>query len=165
MPKGNKNPIPVRDRLTTKESLFYPSVLGKSWKNVDPDVRWELADIVNHVFPHEYQERSHTYATKLLTLALQNPKGIDKTTLSAFLRENSIPDATAYNIVIPKLVRLGLLERRREMNVSNPSRGWFMTLRPSVAFATHLTKLAGEWRAHVKTAVSASETPHREPKQ
>ncbi|MBI4017391.1 MAG: hypothetical protein HY366_00405, partial [Candidatus Aenigmarchaeota archaeon] len=51
------------------------------------------------------------------------------------------------------LVRFGLLERKREVNASNPSKGWFMLLRPSSVFATHLTKLAGEWRSQVKTAM------------
>ena len=153
MPKGNQNPVPVRDRLTSKESMFYPSVLGKSWRSVDAEVRWELSDVVNHVFPKEYQERSHDYAVKLLALALDNPKGLDKTKLSEFLRTHAIPPATAYNVIIPKLVRFGLLERRREVNASTPSKGWFMLLRPSPTFATHLGKLAGEWRSLVKTSM------------
>ncbi|QQG39540.1 MAG: hypothetical protein HYS81_04130 [Candidatus Aenigmatarchaeota archaeon] len=156
MVKGNANPIPVKDRLTTKESLFYPSILGKTWKTTDPDVRWELNDIVNHVFPREYQERSHSHAMKLLALVLQNPKGVDKTMLTACLKEHAIPDATAYNVIIPKLVRFGLLERKREVNASNPSRGWFMILKPSLAFANHLNKLSGEWRSVVKTALIKS---------
>lgn len=153
MTKGNLNPVPVKDRLTTKESLYYPSVLGKAWKSVDPEVRWELTDVVNHVFPHEYQERSHDYAVKLLKLVLESPKGIDKGILSAFLQQHSIPPATAYNVIIPKLVRVGLLERRREVNASNPSRGWFLLLRPSPTFSAHLSKLAGEWKSLYKTSL------------
>lgn len=152
MAKGNTKPLPIGDRLTSKESLFYPSVLGESWKNVDPEVRWDLGDVVNHVFPRRYQERSHSHAVKLLGLVMENPKGVGKTALSAFFRDSQIPEATAYNVIIPKLVRFGLVERRRETNATNPSKGWFMVLKPSTAFSSHLSKLAAEWRSIYKTA-------------
>ncbi len=150
-----ENPQPPNEkRLKTKESLYFPSVLGEKWKTVDPDIRWELADVINHVFPQEYQEKSYEYARKLMEFLLQNPRGIDKKMLSDFVKGQEIPLSTLYNIVIPKLVKVGLVERRREANVSNPTRGWFLMLKPSMTFSSHLGKLADEWRSMYKTASS-----------
>ena len=143
---------PNEKRLRSKESLYFPSVLGDKWKPVDPDIRWELSDIINHVFPREYQEKSHEYACKLMEFLLKNPGGIDKKMLSEFIKSENLPPSTLYNIVIPKLVKLGLIERKRESNLSNPARGWFLILKPSMAFSSHLGKLAAEWRSIYKTA-------------
>lgn len=153
MSKGNENPVPVKgETLKSKESLYFPSVKGQEWSSVDPDVRWGLENILNHVFPEDYQERSYEYALSLMRFLLDNPRGIDKKMLSKFLDEKDIPESTAYNVVIPKLVRFGLLERRREANESNPGKGWFMVLKPSISFSSHLSKLAKEWRSMYKTA-------------
>ena len=145
---------PNQKRLRSKESLYYPSILGQKWKTLDPDIRWELKDILNHVFPMEYQEKSHEYALKLVNFLLKNPGGIDKKDLSKFLNSEGIPNSTLYNIVIPKLVKIGMIERRRETNASNPGKGWFLILKPSMAFSSHLSKLAAEWRSICKTALS-----------
>ena len=148
-----ENPTPPNEkRLKSKESLYFPSVLGSKWKSVDPDIRWELSDIINHVFPREYQEKSHEYACKLMDFLLKNPRGINKKMLSEFIKNESLPKSTLYNIVIPKLVKLGLIERNRESNVTNPGKGWFLILRPSISFSSHLGKLADEWRSIYKTA-------------
>lgn len=150
-----ENPIPPNEkRLKSKESLFFPSVLGGKWKTLDPDIRWDLPDVINHVFPLEYQEKSNEYAQKLMYFLLDNPQGIDKKMLSDFFKSHEIPVSTLYNVVIPKLVKVGLVERKREANASNPGKGWFLILRPSVSFSSHLSKLAAEWRSIYKTASS-----------
>ena len=89
-----------------------------------------------------------------MTFLLENPGGIDKKIMSDFVKGHEIPVSTLYNIVIPKLVKLGLVERRREPNASNPGKGWFLILKPSVTFSSHLSKLADEWRSIYKTAYS-----------
>ncbi|UCG94968.1 MAG: hypothetical protein JSV92_02865, partial [archaeon] len=145
---------PNEKRLKSKESLFFPSVLGDKWKTLDPDIRWELTDIINHIFPVVYQEKSNEYAQKLMVFLLDNPQGIDKKMLSGFVKDKEIPVSTLYNIVIPKLVKMGMIERKREANASNPGKGWFLILKPSMAFSSHLSKLASEWRSIYKTASS-----------
>ncbi|MFB6089255.1 MAG: hypothetical protein ABEK36_05745 [Candidatus Aenigmatarchaeota archaeon] len=158
MSKGNKNPVPIKgETLKNKESLYFPSVQGNDWKNIDKDIRWGLEDIINHVFPEKYQTRSNEYAGKLMRFVVENPEGVDKNMLGKFLEDNDIPESTAYNVVIPKLVRFGLLEREREENESNPSRGWYMILKPSISYSSHLSKLASEWKSLYKTAVSEKE--------
>ena len=150
-----ENPTPPNEkRLKSKESLFFPSVLGGKWKTLDPDIRWDISDVINHVFPLEYQEKSNDYAQKLMNFLLDNPRGIDKKMLSNFFKSQEMPVSTLYNVVIPKLVKLGLVERKREANASNPGKGWFLILRPSVSFSSHLNKLAAEWRSIYKTASS-----------
>ena len=152
-----ESPEPPREnRLKSKESLYFPSVLGDKWKSVDPDIRWELADIINHIFPREYQEKTYEHALKFMDFLLKNPMGIDKKMLSEFLKNEDLPKSTIYNVIIPKLVKFGMIERKRESNVSNPSKGWFMVLKPSMGFSTHLQKLASEWRSLYKTATSKS---------
>jgi len=145
---------PKEKRLRSRESLYFPSVLGNKWKSIDPDIRWDISDIINHVFPREYQEKSYEYALKFVRFLLKNPRGIDKKMLSEFISANEIPSSTFYNIIIPKMVKLGILERRRESNASNPGKGWFMILKPSFAFSSHLQKLANEWKSIYKTSVS-----------
>ncbi len=148
-----KKPHPPNEkRLKSKESLYYPSVLGDKWKTIDPDIRWELSDIINHVFPVDYQEKSYNYAKKLMDFLLNNPGGVDKKMLSNFMKVQNMPVSTVYNIVIPKLVKVGMVERRRESNISNPSKGWFLILKPSISFSSHLKKLSDEWRSLYKTA-------------
>lgn len=154
MSKGNEKPVPVKgETLKSKESLYFPSVQGNKWAAIDPDIRWDLEDVVDHLFPENYQERSNEYASKLLDFVLRNPEGVDKEMLSKFLDREGVPESTAYNVVIPKLVRFGLLEREREENESNPGRGWFMILKPTRSFSSHLEKLAKEWRSLYKTAL------------
>jgi len=154
-----ENPQPPNEkRLRSKESLYYPSVLGGKWKALDPDIRWDLDDVINHVFPLEYQKKSYEYAQKLMRFLLETPGGVDKKMLSDFVKGHEIPVSTLYNIVIPKLVKVGLIERKREANASNPGKGWFLILRPSITFSSHLSKLASEWKSIYKTASSKKET-------
>ncbi|MFP4117036.1 MAG: hypothetical protein ACLFQ8_02980 [Candidatus Aenigmatarchaeota archaeon] len=84
---------------------------------------------------------------------LSNSDGVDKDILSDFLENEGIPSSTAYNVVIPKLVKFGILQREREAVESDPGRGWFMVLKPSKSFSSHLEKLANEWRSIYKTAL------------
>lgn len=158
MPKGNKKPVPIKgETLKSKESLYFPSVQGKEWDEIDPDIRWDLENIINHVFPKCYQERSFEYAIELVKFVMDNPKGVDKNTVSKFLKENEIPKSTAYNVIIPKLVKFGILEREREPNKTRPSKGWYMILKPSISFSSHLNKLASEWKSIYKTAKKRKE--------
>lgn len=150
----NKPEPPKKKRLKSKESLYFPSVQSNKWKNIDEDIRWDLEDIINHIFPKKYQEKSYEYAVKLMHFLIENPGGIGKKDLSKFIKEEDIPKSTLYNIVIPKMVKLGILERKRETNVSNPNKGWFMILKPSISFSSHLQKLSREWRSIYKTATS-----------
>ncbi len=154
MPKGNKKPVPVKgETLKSKESLYFPSVQSSKWPSVDGDIRWDIEDVINHIFPESYQERSNKYATKLIDYVLSNPDGVEKSMLSEFLKKEGIPSSTAYNVVIPKLVKFGLLRRERESNESDPGRGWFMVLKPSRSFSSHLEKLSNEWKSIYKTAL------------
>ncbi len=154
MPKGNKKPVPVKgETLKSKESLYFPSVQGSKWSSIDGDIRWELEEVVDHIFPKVYQERSNKYATKLVDFVLKNPDGVEKEMLSNFLEKEDIPSSTAYNVVIPKLVKFGILRRERESVENDPGRGWFMILKPSKSFSSHLEKLAQEWRSIYKTAL------------
>ncbi|MFB6216248.1 MAG: hypothetical protein ABEJ72_04665 [Candidatus Aenigmatarchaeota archaeon] len=158
MSKGNEDPVPVKgETLKSKESLYFPSVQGNSWSEIDRDIRWDMEDVIDHVFPEDYQERSNRYACSLMEFLTQNPGGVGKDELTEFLEKEDIPKSTAYNVIIPKLVRFGLLEREREANESNPGRGWFMVLKPSKSFASHLEKLASEWRSIYKTALKKGE--------
>ncbi len=154
MSKGNEKPVPIKGgTLKSKESLYFPSVQGDKWAAIDSDIRWDLEDIINHIFPEEYQERSNKYASKLVDFVLSNPDGVDKDMLSDFLESQGIPSSTAYNVVIPKLVKFGILQRERESVESDPGRGWFMILKPSKSFSSHLEKLAREWKSICKTAL------------
>lgn len=154
MSKGNDEPVPVKgETLKSKESLYFPSVQSEKWSPIDKDIRWDLSDIINHIFPEDYQERSNEYATKLVDFVLSNPEGVGKEKLSEFLDKEGIPSSTAYNVVIPKLVKFGIFRRERESVESDPGRGWFMVLRPSKSFSSHLEKLASEWRSVYKTAL------------
>ena len=101
-----KNPQPPNEkRLKSKESLYFPSVQGDKWKTLDPDIRWELSDIINHIFPKEYQERSNEYAQKLMVFLLKNPGGIDKKMLSDFvadkLSDHFLPNWSACSTIRP----------------------------------------------------------------
>jgi len=146
--------VPVKgETLKSKESLYFPSVQGQKWPSIDGDIRWDLNELINHIFPEDYQERSNKYATKLVDYVLSNPDGVEKGMLSDFLEREGIPPSTAYNVVIPKLVKFGILKRERESVESDPGRGWFMILKPSVSFSSHLEKLAKEWKSIYKTAL------------
>lgn len=154
MSKGNKKPVPVKgETLKSKESLYFPSVQSDKWSAIDPDIRWDMGDVINHIFPENYQERSNKYARKLVNFVIDNPEGVEKNMLSEFMDKEGIPQSTAYNVVIPKLVKFGILRREREENESNPGRGWYMVLKPSKSFSSHLEKLAKEWRSIYKTAL------------
>ncbi len=129
--------------IPSKESLWFPPKDSKKWKTLDPDIRWELKDIIEHIFPTKYEEKYHEIALSFIQTLLKKQKMFGEE-IASWIKENNFSKATFYNKVLPKLVNFGLIKRERF--------GKKLILSPSTTFSMILEKLAKEWRSIVKTS-------------
>ena len=128
--------------VPSRETFWYPAHDGNKWRSVE--ARWNVEDILNHIFPRDYSETYHKVATLLMNLFLQNPDGVDGDTLGKWIKEKGLSKATIYNRVLPKLRSFGLIKRERLEGKS--------LITPSLSFASHLIHVGNQWIEIVKTA-------------
>ena len=113
---------------------------------------WSLEEILNFVFPKQYQETYHKIAVDFLSL-LMDELVIEGKQISAFLSSHNYSKATFYNRVLPKLKRIGMVKVERGLTKEGkPSK----TLRVSLSktFGNYMLKIADSWLALVDDARS-----------
>jgi len=97
--------------IPSKESLWF------NYKKLPkrPDQRWEIEDVIQLVFPKEFLPKQHEIAVELIKFMLPYHKegGVYGNQIESFRKEKGFSNATLRNLVIPKLVRIGLLTRER----------------------------------------------------
>lgn len=139
---------PASRGISSKKALWFeydnlPMSLG---------ARWELEDITKLVFPPHLQKAQYDLAVALLKLVGEQGE-VDGDLLAAWQHASRIPNSTLRNLVIPKLVRCGLLarERKNPTGQSNKDKRHHMVLKLSARFGEAFKHVGVEWSTLVET--------------
>ncbi|MFH1779573.1 MAG: hypothetical protein ABH803_00310 [Candidatus Micrarchaeota archaeon] len=114
--------------------------------------RWELEDLLKIVFPPLLQKAQYEIALKLLHLFKEKSE-VTGEELAAWQKQQNIASSTLRNLVIPKLIRVGMLARERK----NPTgqelkdKRKEMVLKLSNRFGEAMKHLGSEWVALTET--------------
>lgn len=145
--------------IPSKESLYLPAHNSPALRQFeDPGENlthsvWDLEDVLNFVFPKQYQMKYNEIAVKFLSLFLTK-QVLEGPDVAGFVKANGISKATFYNRVLPRLKRIGMIKVERETIVAAESQRKFrpMKIRISKTFGNYLNKIGNSWHAYVETA-------------
>ncbi|MDP2717211.1 MAG: hypothetical protein Q8P02_00550 [Candidatus Micrarchaeota archaeon] len=134
--------------IPTKKALLFE--YGKLPMSLS--ARWEAEDILKMLFPPHMQSVQYGIAVRLLA-ALRESGQMNGRQLAEWAEENKAANSTLRNLVIPKLVRFGLLAREREnpTGQSDKDKRHHMVLKPSLRFGEALQHIGKEWSSLVHT--------------
>ncbi len=144
-----KTPNGPRTRgLPSRKSLLFeysklPMSLG---------ARWEAEDVLKLLFPPHLQEVQYGIAVKLVA-ALKEAGEMDGRQLAEWQQQQGAANSTLRNLVIPKMVRCGLLsrERRNPSGQDEKDKRHKMVLKLSTRFGEALQHIGREWNSLVET--------------
>jgi len=116
------------------------------------EARWEAKDVLALIFPPELQKTQYEIAVNLINF-LSTREGVSGQELNAWMLENKIANSTLRNLVIPKLVRVGILARSRRNPSGQGSKDERhpMLLSVSNRFGEALKHIGEEWTSLVNT--------------
>ena len=140
--------------VPAKESLWLDDVRKRrdDWK-YHRKVRLELEQILRIIFPPDYQEKYYEVALKFMKQLLSKGtlKGQDT---GEFIKTNSFSKATFYNVILPRLKKVGMVRlEREEFNLSGSKQKYYRKIiKPSKQFSIFFTKLAEEYDSILDTA-------------
>ncbi|MBI5228708.1 hypothetical protein HY991_01260 [Candidatus Micrarchaeota archaeon] len=114
--------------------------------------RWEYQDILKLVFPPVAQRAQYEIAGKLVLL-LSRREEADGNVIAEWAKEEQIPNSTLRNLVIPKLIRVGILARERvaPTGLTEKDKRRPMILKLSTKFGDALKHIGEEWTSIVET--------------
>lgn len=140
--------------VPSKESLWLEDVrkLRDSWK-YHQNVRLELDQVLQLVFPPKYQAKYYGLGLAFMKhlLEKQELRGDD---IGAFLREGSHSKATFYNVILPRLRRVGMVSLEREAfhHEKSKQKYYKKIVKPSTQFSIFWKHIADEYESIVQTA-------------
>lgn len=165
----NEKNEPAEDKKTiasrgvpSVESLYFPpfSDVRKFQDDNEQLTRnlWNIEEVLNFVFPKQYQEKYHEIALAFMKLLLEKAK-LEGGDIAAFVSGKDISKATFYNRVLPRLRRVGMIKIERETIVAQESRRKYRPMRImlSKTFGNYLMKIGDSWLAVVDDARSRKE--------
>ncbi len=138
---------PVTRGIPSKESVFF--VYSKLPMSLE--ARWEADDILKIIFPPQYKKSQFDCAVKLVKfLAVEGEVNSDR--LSDWIESSGVSESTLRNLVIPRLVAIGMVARER----SNPTgqtdkdKRHGMKLKLSTRFGEAFKHIGSEWNGIVQ---------------
>ncbi len=137
--KRPKTGIPSEDQLYLPRKDTLDELLKKQGA-IRTSTSWELVDLLQFVFPARYRSSYHSVAASFLAALQQNNGSLTSAQIGEFVEKTRVSKATFYNKVLPRLVRIGMLDRNREPTSNK------MTVKWSNQFAGYLEKIAFEWK-------------------
>ncbi|MFH1221808.1 MAG: hypothetical protein V1492_01850 [Candidatus Micrarchaeota archaeon] len=145
--------------VPSAEALYFPpfSDVRKFQDDNEQLTRnlWNMEEVLNFVFPKQYQEKYHEVAVAFMKLLIEkaNLEGSD---ISAFIAAEEISKATFYNRVLPRLRRVGMIKIERETIVAQESRRKYRPMRImlSKTYGNYMMKIGDSWLAVVDDARS-----------
>ncbi len=162
IPQKSSGKAPASRGIPSKESLWLDDIrkLRDEWK-YHQNVRLEIDQILQIIFPKKYQGKYYETALKFMQtlLAKQVMRGAD---LGEFLRANNYSKATFYNIILPRLKRVGMITTEREAFTESAEKRKFYRkiVRPSTQFSIFFSHIAREYESIVETSkVKAQKQP------
>ena len=145
----------IKRGFHTSESLWMPKHYGEviaKKGGLDKTIIWRIEDVMDFIFPREFQPTQHKIACDFMKLVLERDK-TDNKAIRGFAKENNYSCSTITNRVVPKLVRFGLV--RNENDPSGKGRliqGVKPVLSKSLAFANYLERIGFAWKLIVSEA-------------
>ena len=114
--------------------------------------RWDYEDILKIIFHPTLQQAQYELAKKLILLVKEKTQ-VSGEELASWAEKNSIPNSTLRNLVIPKLIRVGMLvrERRNPSGQTNKDKKHEMILRISTKFGEAFQHIGREWNGIVES--------------
>lgn len=145
--------------VPSKETMYLPAYNSPELRKFQDanEVRtrnnWHLEEVINFIFPEQYQETYHKTSHLFMQLMINKTKITGKDT-SKFLDENNISKATFYNRVLPRLKRVGFIKVERETITPQESKRKYrpMIITLSKTFGNYLNKIGDSWLAIVDDA-------------
>lgn len=134
-----KTGIPSSEQLYLPRKDSLDEVLGKQGA-IRMSTSWNIGDVLQFVFPRKYRESYYNVSNLFLAELLSKGGSMSSSEIGDFVSKNTISKATFYNKVLPRLVRVGMIERHREPESQKMKVKW------SSQFAIYLEKIAFEWK-------------------
>lgn len=140
--------------VPAKESLWLDDVRKRreEWQ-YHKKVRLELPQIVQIVFPKEHQPKYNDIAIKFMYFLLDKGR-LEGADTGSFITQNSFSKATFYNVILPRLKRVGMVRLlREEFNLSKEKQKYYRKIiEPSKQFSIFFKKLGEEYETILDTA-------------
>ncbi|MBU1197419.1 hypothetical protein KJ765_02800 [Candidatus Micrarchaeota archaeon] len=139
---------PASRGIPSKESLWF----AYSKLPMSTEARWEPDDILKLVFPPQYKRSQYDIALKLLK-HLSEREQLTGDELAAWQAQQHIPNSTLRNLVIPRLIAVGLIarERRNPTGQTEKDKRHHMVLKTSKRFGEAFKHIGEQWNAMVET--------------
>ena len=140
--------------VPSKETLWLDDIRKRrqEWQ-YHKKVRLELEQLLQLVFPKQYQPKYYEIALKFMNFLLERGqlKGADT---GSFITKNNFSKATFYNIILPRLKKVGMVRlAREEFNISKEKQKYYRKIiEPSKQFSIFFRKLADEYETILDTA-------------
>ena len=145
---------PASRGIPSKEALWLSDIrkLRDQWK-YGQNVQLEMEQILQIVFPDQYQAKYYEVSKAFMALLLEELE-LEGEQVGAFLRDNNFSKATFYNVILPRLRRVGMVktERRRFHHSKSTQKHYQNIIRPSTQFSKFFGHLAREYESIVETA-------------
>ncbi len=130
--------IPSEDQMYLPRKDLLNGLLRKE-SAIKISTSWNLEDVLHFIFPPRYRKSYFECAAKFLSL-LREKGELHGDEIGEFVSKNSLSKATFYNKVLPRLNRIGMIDRKREVGNNK------MIIRWSNEFSIYLEKIAFEWK-------------------
>jgi hypothetical protein len=146
---------PKGQGIPSRHALHFPEKGGRKFglKIWEESFRWDLDDVIEFIFPTEYNPVSHKIAVDYLHFLIENGEASTQEK-HEFCAKHNYSENTLRKHVMPKLYRFGLIHRTRELPKNTI---WKIKSKrksiehESMSFSTFLRKIAAEWEALVIT--------------
>jgi hypothetical protein len=114
--------------------------------------RWEPEDVLKLVFPPHAQSAQHEIAIKLVRFLSEREEASGEM-VADWSKQNNVANSTLRNLVIPKLIRVGILARHRigSTGQEHKDKRREMVLSLSTKFGEALKHIGSEWNSVVET--------------
>jgi len=140
--------------IPAKESMWLQDVrkLRDEWK-YHQNVRLELTQLMHLIFPEKYQAKYYQIGLNFMQFLLKKGQlyGDD---IGEFLKNQQYSKATFYNVILPRLKRVGMVKTERETFSPFKSKQKFhkKIVKPSTEFSLFFSSVAREYESIVNTA-------------
>lgn len=149
----NSGKEPPSRGIPSKESLWLDDLrkLREEWK-YHQNVRLDIEQILQLVFPEKYQKVYNEVSTAFMKLLLKKNE-LHGEQIGEFIKENDYSKATFYNIILPRLKKVGMVSVKREKFASKRKKQKYYKkiVKPSKEFSIFLKNLADEYESIVET--------------
>jgi hypothetical protein len=151
---AQQTPKIISRGVPAKESLWLDDVRKRrdEWQ-YHKKVRLELNHLLQIVFPKQYQPKYFDVSLKFMIALLEKGR-LEGADTGDFIAKNSYSKATFYNVILPRLKKVGMVRLlREEFNQSKDKQKYYRKIiEPSKQFSIFFKKLGEEYETILDTA-------------